>query len=137
MLNTTHPKSLITNGFLFASAYNIVGILTISKAFTNPLMEALDPVVFSSMGIISIILWGLAYSAVAKTYQFVPTLVLVFSVEKMIYVVIWLMWISKNSSKLPSLFSESPLTAAFFAVYGAGDFAFSLFFLWVAVKCRK
>ena len=43
----------------------------------------------------------------------------------------WLMWLIKNGGTLPALFSTSPLTAAFYVLYGAGDFAFALFFLWV------
>ncbi len=134
---TAHPKPFITKGFLLAAAYNIVGILTISKVFTNPKMAELDPAVFSWLGILAIILWGMAYGAVAKSYQSVPTLILVFFVEKMVYVTTWLMWLSKNGSTLPSVFAESPLTGFFFAVYGAGDLAFGLFFLWVAVKGSK
>lgn len=63
-----------------------------------------------------------------------PYLVLVFFVEKMIYTMTWAKWIIENGSTLPSLFSESPLTATFFSIYGPGDFVFGLFFLWVASK---
>ncbi len=129
-----HPKPIITKGFWFAGAFNVIGVLTFSKFFTNPLLSSLDPIVFSWLGLVSIMLWGFAYCSVAKSYQFVPYLLLVFFVEKMIYTMTWVKWLTKNGSTLPSLFSESPLTATLFSIYGAGDFVFGLFFLWVAIK---
>lgn len=126
--------SRITKGFWLAGAYNVVGALVFSKFFTNSLLSSLDPVVFSWLGLVSIMLWGFAYGSVAKAYQSVPYIVLVFFVEKMVYTTTWLTWLSRNASTLPSLFAESPLTATCYSIYGAGDFAFGLFFLWVAVK---
>jgi hypothetical protein len=134
MSSNEHPKSIITKGFWFAGAFNVLGVLAFSKFFTNSLLSSLDPIVFSWLGLISVMLWGLAYCSVAKSYQFVPYLLLVFFVEKMIYTMTWVKWLNKNGSTLPSLFSESPLTATFFSIYGAGDFVFGLFFLWVAIK---
>ena len=137
MSYSEHPNSIITKGFWLAGAYNVAGILIFSKFFTNSLLSSLDPAVFSWLGLISITLWGLAYCSVAKSYQSVPYLVLVFSVEKMLYTMTWLKWLSKNWSTLPSLFSESPLTATAYSIYGAGDFAFGVFFLWVAIKALR
>lgn len=134
MPHNEHSHSLITKGFWLAGGYNVFGVLVFSKVFTNSLLSSLDPVVFSWLGLVSIMLWGLAYSSVAKAYQAVPYLVLVFFVEKMIYTVTWLTWLSRNASTLPSLFAESPLTATCYSIYGAGDFIFGLFFLWVAIK---
>lgn len=129
-----HPNSIITKGFWLAGTFNVIGVLVFSKIFTNSLLSSLDPAVFSWLGLVAIMLWGFAYCSVAKSYQFVPYLLLVFFVEKMIYTLTWAKWLAKNGSTLPSLFSESPLTAMFYSIYGAGDFAFGLFFLWVAIK---
>jgi hypothetical protein len=137
MSHDGHYDSIISKGFWAAGAYNITGALLFSKFFTNTLLTSLDPVVFSWLGLVSIILWGMAYISVAKSYPFVPYLLLVFFVEKMIYTATWLHWLVKNGSTLPSLFSESPLTAICFAVYGSGDFAFGLFFLWLAMKILR
>ena len=137
MSSNEHPKPLITKVFWLAGAFNVLGVLTFSKFFTNSRLAELDPVVCSWLGLVSIILWGLAYGSVAKTYYFVPQLLLVFFVEKMVYTATWAKWLAENGDTLPSLFSESPLTATFFAIYGAGDFAFGLFFLWVALKVQK
>lgn len=134
MSHDEHSNSIITKGFWLAGAFNVVGVLVFSKIFTNSLLTSLDPVVFSWLGLVAIMLWGFAYCSVAKSYQFVPYLLLVFFVEKMIYTVTWAQWLTRNGSTLPSLFSESPLTAMCYAIYGAGDFVFGLFFLWVAIK---
>jgi hypothetical protein len=64
----------------------------------------------------------------------VPYLLLVFVVEKAVYTVTWLLWLIRNGNTLPALFSESPLTATYYSIYGAGDFLFGLFFLWLVVK---
>lgn len=125
---------MITKLFWLAGAYNIFGVLLFSKLFTNRLLALHDPMVCSWLGLVSIILWGGAYISVARSYPSVPCLLLVFVVEKMVYTWTWLSWLIKNGSTLPSLFSESPLTAIFFATYGSGDFVFGLFFLWIAVK---
>jgi hypothetical protein len=131
---TEHPNSIITRVFWLAGAYNVLGVLFFSKLLTNTLLTSLDPAVFSWLGLVGIMLWGLAYASVAKTYQFVPRTVLVFFCVKMIYTVTWLKWLLENGQTLPSLYSESPLTAVFYSIYGGGDFIFGLFFLWVAVK---
>ncbi|MGH9197229.1 MAG: hypothetical protein ACRD1T_16010 [Acidimicrobiia bacterium] len=132
-----HPNSVVTKGFWLAGAYNIVGVLVFSKLFTNTLLSSLDPAVFSWLGLVAVILWGFAYCSVASSYQAVPYLLLVFFVEKMIYTATWLLWLARNGSTLPALFSESPLTATYYSIYGAGDFLFGLFFLWVVIKGRQ
>jgi hypothetical protein len=134
MSHYEHSDGIITRGFWFAGAFNVAAVLVFSKFFTNAMLASLDSVVFSWLGMVAIILWGLAYASVANSYQSVPYLVLVFFAEKMIYTLAWLMWLANNAGTLPSLFAESPLTAVAFASYGAADFAFGLFFLWVAIK---
>jgi hypothetical protein len=133
MSSAKPSASIITKGFWLAGAYNVLGVLFFSKLFTNTLLSSLDPAVFSWLGLLAIVLWGLAYASVANAYPSVPYLVLVFFVEKMVYTVTWLAWLVRNGDALPSLYSESPLTAVFFSIYGAGDLAFGLFFLWVAI----
>lgn len=127
-------SQLIEKIFVAAALYNIVGILSVSHFFSNELLTQLDPMTFSWAGIFSILLWGFAYLSVAKSYQHVPYLLLVFFVEKMFYTGIWLMWIVKHGATLPDIAKESVITAGFYAGYGIGDFLFGLFFLWVAVN---
>ena len=127
-----HPRRLITIGFLIAGCVNFFGSLLVSTGFTNRLPASLDPVVFSNFGFVAIMLWGLAYVAVSRSYQRVPYLVMVFALEKVIYTITWLLWISRSADRIPGLFSTSPLTAAFFSTYGVVDFSFGVFFACVA-----
>ena len=50
----------IQRGFVLAGAVNVVGMLVVSKLFTNPLLSETDPAVFSWLGQLPIVLWGLA-----------------------------------------------------------------------------
>lgn len=123
-------------GFLAAGFYNIFGMLFFSQAFTNYLMGQVDPVVFSTMGQLAIVLWGFAYCAVSKSFRHVPYLVLVFAVEKLIYFSIWVHWISLYAQNLHLIAQESLLTAAFYAIYGVGDALSCVFFVFVFLKSK-
>ncbi|STZ75412.1 hypothetical protein [Bergeriella denitrificans] len=122
----------ITYGFILAALYNIVGILVFSQFFTNGLLAKHDPMVFSWLGQVSILLWGLAYGSVAANYHKVPYLVAVFALEKAVYVYVWADWLL-NNNQLAQL-ADSPMTALFFQIYGLGDLIFCLFFAWVFAK---
>ena len=127
----------ITRGFVLAGAVNVLGMLVVSKLFTNSLLSSSDPAVFSWLGQVAIVLWGLAYWAVARPFRHVPYLVIVFFIEKMVYTVCWVLWLVQKGHSLTSIASESLLTAIFFGIYGASDLAFGLFFGWVALKVLK
>ena len=132
-----HSVSLATAGFLAAGASNIVGMLAVSKLFTNPLLAANDPAVFSWLGQIAVVLWGFAYLAVARSYHRVPFLLFVFFIEKMVYVVAWLLWLSNKGHTLPQIAASSPMTAGFFTAYGASDALFGLFFGVMCIRALK
>lgn len=136
-MSQTNLLPVATRGFIAAGLANILGVLIFSLGFTNTLLTSLSPVVFSTFGLFSIILWGLAYLAVARTYPHVPYLVVVFVIEKMVYVITWVQWLAQSGQTLPALFAQSPITAGFFALYGVIDLAFGLFFAVVAVKTLR
>ena len=46
--------------------------------------------------------------------------------EKLVYVVVWIMWFSENS--LAQLYSKDVFAGAFYSIYGLNDFVFMLFF---------
>ncbi|MDG2914654.1 hypothetical protein P7M47_01460 [Bisgaard Taxon 10/6] len=81
-----------------------------------------------------IILWGLAYLSVSTRYHQVPKLILVFFIEKWVYVAAWAYWLMNNGDTLANLWSENLFLGIFFAIYGAGDFLFALFFGYVFIK---
>ena len=60
---------MIYKGFLIAGLSNILGVIICSKAFTNDVMLTTQPDVMGYFGLISIILWGLAYISVCKSYN--------------------------------------------------------------------
>ena len=122
--------------FRVAGLTNIVGVLLFSLALTNERLIELSPIVFSRFGLVSIMLWGAAYFAVSGSYRSVPGIVAVFAVEKLVYVVTWAVWLRLHGAVLPALLSESPLTGVFYAVYGAIDLVFGVFFA-MAFWCSK
>ncbi len=127
-----HPHPLISRGLLLAGAYNILGVLVFSAGFSNAGLSEPDPEVFSTLGLFAIMLWGAAYASIWRQYGQVPWLLLVFGVEKLLYLGNWLLWLSNNGADLPVLFAQAPLTGMFYAVYGAGDGLFAMFFFYAA-----
>jgi hypothetical protein len=125
---------LRTLGFQLAAFVNIVGVLVFSKGFSNATLVSRSPIVFSRFGLLSIVLWGLAYLAVAQDHERVPRLVAVFAIEKLVYVGTWVAWIARFRGELPRLVSESPLTGTFYAIYGPTDLVFAVFFAAVALR---
>jgi hypothetical protein len=125
-------KNTITKGFILAGLMNVTGALLLSRFFTNETIPAFDPVVMSNFGLLMIVIWGLAYIAVAKNYDKVKWLVAVFAVEKLIYGIAWIKWLSNNN--LSEVFEKDTMAGVFYSIYGANDWAFFLFFLLVFIR---
>ena len=115
-------------GFVIAGAYNLISILGFTQFFTNTTLMTTDPIVFSWVGQIGIILWGLAYLSQVKKYTHNMLLIAVFCVEKILYAVAWLLWLIQHGKILLGLFSQSAMMGIFFSVYGLGDFLLGIFF---------
>ena len=105
---------------------NIGGVLLFSRAFTNIAINRADPVVMSNFGLLMILVWGLAYLGAAAVTSNIKWLAGAFALEKLVYVVVWVRWLSENS--LAQLYSEDVFAGAFFSIYGANDLVFMLFF---------
>jgi hypothetical protein len=127
----------ISNIFLIGGAVNIVGVLVFSKLFTNVLLNQIEPGVFSNEGLVLIMVWGLAYISLANYYHQAPWVAGVFAIEKFVYVGIWVRWATKYLDTLGEIFAKDWLTGFFCAVYGANDFLFGVFFLYVFWRFRK
>ncbi len=108
---------------------NIVGVLMFSRLFTNTAINEADPVVMSNFGLLMIAVWGLAYLGTASIGASVRWLAGAFAIEKLIYVLVWLMWLSANS--LTALYSKDFFAGVFYSIYGPNDLLFMLFFMWV------
>ena len=121
-------KNLVKKGLIAAGMMNISGVLIFSRVFTNSAINNADPAVMSNFGLLMITLWGFAYLGAATIRSEVKWLVGAFAVEKLAYVVAWIMWLSSNS--LTQLYSKDAFAGIFYSIYGFNDFVFMLFFVW-------
>ncbi len=123
-------KTLIRNGFIAAGLMNIGGVLLFSRLFTNSAISRADPVVMSNFGLLMIMVWGLAYVGAAAVTSNMKWLAGAFALEKLVYVIVWLKWLSASS--LSQTYADDVFAGVFFSIYGANDFICMLFFAWVA-----
>ena len=128
-------NNLIQKGFILAGLSNILGIVLCSKLFTNQAMMEAQPSVFSLFGLVSVMLWGGAYISVSKNYMHVRWLIGVFAIEKLIYVMAWLRFITTQS--LSALYQNDVFAGVFYTIYGPNDFIFMLFFLYVFSQIQQ
>ena len=127
-------QTIIKNGFILAALMNF-SVLLFSRGFTNEAINDADPVVMSNFGLLMIIMWGIAYLAAANLNTNIKWLAAAFALEKLIYGVVWVNWLSANS--LGSVYEKDLFAGLFYSVYGLNDFAFMLFFVWVFVGLNK
>jgi len=116
-------------GFLAAAMMNIGGVLIFSRGFTNSVINEFDPVVMSNFGLLIIVVWGLAYLGAASITAGMKWLAGAFAIEKLVYVVAWLLWFKENS--LGAVYEQDLFAGIFYSIYGLNDFVFMLFFAWV------
>ena len=121
----------------------IIGLANLSLlGFLTPVMDgellaAQDPLFFSWPGVLIIALWGLAYIAAAPHWQALPGLMLVFALEKLLFDLRWVVWITENRQSLPALFDENVAVALFYSGYGIWDGACALFFMFLFLRARQ
>ena len=128
-------EKFIQNGFIVAGLSNILGVVICSKALTNDVLLATQPDVMGYFGLISIVLWGLAYISICKIYDQARWLVGVFVIEKLAYVIAWLVFITSHS--LSAVYEQDVLAGVFYTIYGVNDFIFMVFFGYVFLKQEK
>ena len=130
---TLKPKT-ITLGFIIDGLMNS-SVLVFSRFFTNETIAEFDATVMSNFGLLMIVIWGLAYISISKTYEHAKWLVGVFAVEKVIYGVVWATWMMNNN--ISDVFEKDVMAGIFYSVYGINDWVFSIFFLVVFMKLMK
>ena len=128
-------KEVIAKGFVLSGIMNIGGTLIFSRFFTNDSIPSVDPVVMSNFGLLMIVLWGLVFLSISQKYEQLNWLIGVFAIEKFIYGLNWINWISNND--LSAVFNKDQMAGIFYAVYGINDWLFFLFFLFVFIKLFK
>jgi hypothetical protein len=127
----TIKTEIITKGFIAAGLMNMA-VLLFSRFFTNAVIPESDPAVMSNFGLLMIVVWGLAYMAVAKNYHTVKWLVAVFAVEKFIYGFTWIKWMLNNN--VSDVFAKDKMAGIFYTIYGANDWMFFVFFSLVFIR---
>jgi hypothetical protein len=115
-------------GFIIAGLTNIIGVLLFSKAFTNEVLRQAYPSVFNDFGLLMIMVWGVAYIVASTIEKNIKWIALAFALEKLVYVITWIMWISKND--VSSIYPQDFLAGVFYSIYGPVDFLFMVFFVW-------
>lgn len=130
----TIKNTTITKGFIISGLMNI-SVLISSRFFTNSTIPEFDQEVMSNFGLLMIIIWGMAYIAVAKNFYQVKWLVGVFAIEKFIYGYVWINWLAKNN--ISDVFKKDKMAGMFYASYGVNDWIFFVFFLLVFLRLSK
>ncbi|WP_299210936.1 hypothetical protein [uncultured Dokdonia sp.] len=130
----TIKHKTITQGFILAGLMNL-SVLLFSRFFTNTTIPEVDPTVMSNFGLVMIVIWGVAYIAIAKKYHHVKWLVGVFAIEKLIYGSVWLQWILNNN--ISDVYEKDTMAGMFYSIYGVNDLLFCVFFLFVFVKLSR
>lgn len=125
-------KNLKKNGLVTAGLMNIGGAVGCSRFFSNTAINEADPVVMSNFGLLMIVIWGLAYIGASTIRSNIMWLAAAFAIEKLIYVLAWLNWLSHND--LGPVYANDFLAGVFYSIYGLNDFVFMLFFLWLFVS---
>ncbi len=128
-------KKLLKTGFIAAGLMNIGGVLLFSRGFTNSAINNADPLVMSNFGLLMIVVWGLAYLGAAAIAANIKWLAGAFALEKLVYAMVWVMWLSNNG--VQQLYAKDFFAGAFYSIYGLNDFVFMVFFAWVFVSQRN
>ncbi len=126
-------EQVVRAGFLLAGIVNIVGILIVTHGMTSATIGNADPAVSSDFGIISIILWGLAYIATIPHAASSILLPAVFALEKLAYTINWAIWMGNHAASVEVIRNEDFLGGFFLGGYGINDGLFCVFFGFVAV----
>ncbi len=124
----------ITKGFIISGLMNM-SVLIFSRFFSNTTIPEYDPVVMSNFGLLMIVIWGLAFIAVSKKFQYLKWLIGVFAIEKFIYGFVWVKWIMNNN--ISEVYDKDVMAGIFYSIYGINDWSFFVFFLFVFIHLSK
>ena len=130
----TIKDTTITKGFILAGLMN-ASVLISSRLFTNTTIPKFDPSVMSNFGLLMIVIWGLAYISVAKSFQQVKWLIGVFAVEKFIYGYVWTNWTLNNN--ISEVYEQDKMAGTFYSIYGINDWVFFVFFALVFLRLHR
>ena len=127
----------VERGYRISAIANVLGVLIFSQLLTNTGPAEVQPEVFSTPSLVLIMTWGLAYWVAAKAQATYAGLGLVFGLEKLIYVGLWLVWLTTSPMSLSELFEADPMTGMFFAIYGPNDALFGALFFYSSWRAHR
>lgn len=125
----------ISKGFIIAGLMNIFGVLIFSRIFSNAVIPEFDSQAMSNFGLSMIVLWGFVFIAVSKNFQNLKWLIVVFTIEKLIYATHWTKWMTTNN--LTEVFEKDKMAGIYYAIYGINDWIFFVFFLFVFIHLAR
>jgi len=126
------------NVIIFIGLMNLSLLGFLTPLLNGELLAATDPLFFSWSGVLLIALWGLAYIAVAPIWDKAPWLLLVFAVEKLVFDLRWVHWLTNyGEQSLAALYQQDVMVALFYSGYGIWDGACALVFFWYFLRARK
>lgn len=130
-------NNVLKYGYWLAGLTNIAGILMVSSFFTSEAFLTPFPTIFGEFGSLMIMVWGLAYWSVAGKASETLWPAVVFAIEKLVYVLVWLFVVLPNLDAHIELIDTDPMAGLFFRTFGLIDLAYGVFFAYAARRVWK
>ena len=111
-----------------AALVNTLGVLILSKGLNNSVLMDVDPTLFSSFGLCMIMIWGVCYYACSESAPYNPKIGLIFTLEKLVYVTMWIQWINGDTPSLEEIYERDFFAGVFYSIYGLIDAGYALLF---------
>ena len=67
-------------------------------------------------------------------YRRLPQVMLILALEKVIYVVVWIEWISRND--IDNVFDKDFLAGIFYSIFGVNDMLFLIAFIYIYSRIK-
>ena len=133
---------------VLSAVSNIVGLAVTSRCWSSGLLTQHYPEHLSTEGVVNLQLWGVAYLAAAHILNWKrhpqPWIFVVLALQKVFCTGTWVWWLLYKQKRvavggeppceanLGQIWNTDPITALFFATYGAADFGFACIFFCAA-----
>jgi hypothetical protein len=119
-------------GFALCASVNIVGggVVVLASRDWCKRMGEVNPL-FGPLGFVGIHLWGAAYLTQVFAWSASPFTSLLFALEKLFYVVVWVSVLAsqKRRGEAVALLTEQPMSGVFFLSFGVFDAISMAFFV--------
>ena len=136
MIGLNEFMQISTTQWIYWSAalVNTVGVLVLSKGLSNSTLMETDPILFGPFGLCMLMVWGGCYYACSESAPYNPKIGLIFTLEKLVYFVLWIQWINGESPPLAELYQRDLFAGLFYTIYGLIDVGYAGLFSYTAYK---